>query len=89
MRELENCVEYAGVLAGNERIMLDHLPDSVQQSSQDLLSGLAMDMPTQKELERRYTKLVLKHTGNNKSEAARILGVGVTTLWRRLKENEK
>ncbi len=87
VRELENCVEYAGVLAGNDRIMTEHLPDSVQKNSHDLLSGLAMDMPTQKELERRYTKLVLTHTENNKAEAARILGVGVTTLWRRLKDN--
>ncbi len=86
VRELENCIEYAMVLAENEKIMPGHLPLSVTQKEEDPLSNLANDLPSQKELERRYTKLVLEHTGGNKTETARILGVGVTTLWRRLKE---
>jgi transcriptional regulator with PAS, ATPase and Fis domain len=86
VRELENCVEYATVLAGNNRIMSEHLPLSMVQASKDPISSLAMDLPTHKELETRYTKLVLEHTGNNKTEASKILGVSVTTLWRRLKE---
>ena len=47
---------------------------------------LAMDLPSQDELIRRYTHLVLNHTGNNKQQAARILGIDPSTLWRRLKE---
>ena len=37
------------------------------------------------ELERLYTKLVLERTVGNRTEAARLLGIGVSTLWRHLK----
>lgn len=36
------------------------------------------------EAERQYIAAVLKRTGNNHSAAARQLGIGRTTLWRRL-----
>jgi len=32
---------------------------------------------------------VLRETGGNRSEAARRLGIGRTTLWRKLKEKKK
>ena len=33
-------------------------------------------------------KLVLEHTAGNRTEAARILGIGISTLWRHLKEKD-
>lgn len=86
VRELENWVEYAVILAGNERIRPEHLPLKNDQENRDLLLLLAGDLPTCAELEKRYIRHVLERTGRNKSEAARILGIGVTTLWRRRKE---
>lgn len=86
VRELENWVEYAVVLAGDERITPDHLPLSSMQAAHDPLSAVALDLPTCDELERRYIAQVLEHTGGNKTEAARILGMSISTLWRRLKE---
>jgi len=86
VRELKNWIEYALILAGSDRIKPEHLPVAIGDEGKDLLSGLAADLPTIEELERRYTKLVLEHTGNNKSNAADILGIGISTLWRRLKE---
>ena len=87
VRELENWVEYAVVLAGEERIMPEHLPQSVDACppGQLSLSNLAQDLPSSEELEKRYIKLVLDRTDGNRSEAARILGLSVSTLWRRLK----
>jgi DNA-binding NtrC family response regulator len=41
--------------------------------------------PSLKELEQRYVNLILEHTQGNKAEAARILDIGTTTLWRYLK----
>ena len=88
VRELENWVEYAVVLAGDERIMPQHLPLATMQSPEDepSISNLAADLPTSEELERRYIKLVLEQTGGNKTEASRILGLSISTLWRRLKK---
>lgn len=89
VRELQNWVEYAIVLAGDERISPDHLPPANLAGPQGLLSSLALDLPTRAELEARYTKLVLEHTGGNKSEAARILGVSPSTLWRHLHHDKR
>lgn len=85
VRELENWMEYAVILAGNERITPEHLPLKTDWKDRDLLLLLTSDMPTCEELEKRYIRHVLERTGHNKSEAARILGIGVTTLWRRQK----
>jgi two-component system response regulator HydG len=84
IRELENCIEYAIILAGQNRIQPNHCPESI--SSEDPLTAISSDLPTLRELEKRYTQLVLKSTSQNKTHAAKILGTSVTTLWRRLKE---
>lgn len=88
VRELENWVEYAVVMAGSERILPEHFPLPISPPSGDPLSALAMDFPALEELEKRYTKLVLEHTAGNRTEAARILGIGISTLWRHLKEKD-
>jgi transcriptional regulator with PAS, ATPase and Fis domain len=85
VRELENWVEYAVVLAGRERIMPEHLPIPAEAAGDNPLSTLALDLPTAAELEKRYIRKVLDHTEGNKSEAARILGLSMSTLWRRMK----
>ncbi len=84
VRELENCIEYAVILSGRDRIQPEHFPQSV--SLEDPLTSISSDLPTLRELEKRYTRLVLKNTNQNKTQAAEILGTSVTTLWRRLKE---
>ena len=85
VRELENWVEYAVILAGDKRIMPEHLPMEAGRTDRELLYLLTSDLPTCEELEKRYIRHVLAHTGQNKSEAARILGIGISTLWRREK----
>lgn len=88
VRELENAVEYAMVLAGDEPIQPEHLPADIGKGGDYHGGKIIEDMPTQEELVRRYTKLVLESTGGNRSQAARILGIGANTLWRHLKQWE-
>jgi len=88
VRELENWVEYAVILAGKERIRPDHLPLEINRTPANPIKILATDLPTCNELEKRYIRYVLQQTDQNKSDAARILGIGSSTLWRRLKEDE-
>ena len=38
------------------------------------------------EMEKRHIQKVLAHTQGNKTEAARLLGIGLTTLYRKLEE---
>jgi two-component system response regulator HydG len=38
------------------------------------------------EMDRDYALAVLKSVGGNRTRAAKVLGIGTTTLWRKLKE---
>jgi transcriptional regulator with PAS, ATPase and Fis domain len=86
VRELENWVEYAVILSGADLIAPDHLPLSRKKGPDNILTDLTSDLPSQEEMEIRYMKRVLAHTGGNRKEAAAILDVSPSTLWRRLKE---
>lgn len=44
------------------------------------------DVPTLREVERAHVLAVLRRCGHNHSEAARLLGIGRNTLWRKLKQ---
>jgi two-component system response regulator HydG len=59
-------------------LSLDFLDESAGESA-------AHDLPTLDELERRTIARALHETGGDKIAAARILGIGKTTLYRRLK----
>jgi DNA-binding NtrC family response regulator len=89
VRELENCIERAVALTGFEEIVVADLPEKIRdyESSKLVISGDdPEEFPTLDELERRYICRVLKATGGNKTQAARILGMGRRTLYRRLEE---
>jgi len=89
IRELENGVEYAVILAGNDIIKPEHLPSSISTPSPASLNSLASDLPTFAELQHRYLKLVLDHTDQDRTEAARILDIGTATLYRWLKSESQ
>jgi len=89
VRELENCVEYAVILAGNGTIKPEHLPSSISAPPPAVLSSIASDLPTFAELQRRYMKLVLEHTDQDRIETARILDIGTATLYRWLKSENR
>lgn len=88
VRELENWVEYGVIMAGDELIEPAHLPLIEERDSENLLDVMASDYPSLEALELRYIDRVLSHTGGNKTEAARMLGTSMSTLWRRLKAEE-
>jgi len=81
VRELENAVERAVTLARGPSI-----------TPRDLSLGLPLAQPgpgqgvTLKELQRRHILSVLERQGGNQARAARELGIGRNTLWRRLRE---
>ncbi len=50
--------------------------------------GVYRVVRTLEEVELEHIRTVLRHTDDNRTEAAKILGIGATTLWRRLKGEE-
>ena len=46
--------------------------------------GASADSLTLEEIERRHILRVLEHTHGNKAEAARLLDIGIATLYRKL-----
>ncbi len=81
VRELANAVERAAVLAAGPRIALADLGTEFASSA----GGHAL-RPTLDQLEQQYIRRVLDESGGDKVAAARVLGVSVRTLQRRVKE---
>ncbi len=91
VRELENVVEAAVVLADGPQIGTDVLPEEIggDQRVEDLpdTDGVRIAPGTSlPEAERRIILDTLQRTDGNKTAAARILGIGLRTLYRKLEQ---
>jgi DNA-binding NtrC family response regulator len=86
IRELENAMERAAILAGGDAVGADDLPPHIA-ARLDL--GGPPSLPRQMSLadaERACIVQTLERCGWNHSRAADALGIGRTTLWRKRKE---
>jgi transcriptional regulator with PAS, ATPase and Fis domain len=86
VRELENTVERAvlisdGPLIGPEYLLLDRDMDAGPASFKGNLVGL-----TVKELEKRLIGQTLRHVNDNRTYAAKMLGISIRTLRNKLRE---
>jgi two-component system NtrC family response regulator len=85
VRELKNVLERAAILAlDNQPLTVDDLPLEFQQPAPASPAD-----PTDRSLravEARHIGAVLREAGGNKTEAARQLGIGVKTLYRKIEE---
>ena len=88
IRELEHTIERAVLLGKGTLVGLEDLPAHlVARGESAIVLAQALDHRlTLRDLEREYIGKVLANTNGNKAEAARILGVDRTTLYRKLEE---
>jgi len=94
VRELRNVLERAVIIAGEGAISVCHLPQDFGAGSGTRLVAAANEpdsvrLPvgtTVEEAEKALIMLTLKHTKNNKTRAAEILGISLKTLFNKLKE---
>ncbi len=84
VRELENCIERASALGSGPVLHLADLPSNLQHSSGETVPD-PDDLVPLEEMERRLILRALRETGGDKLAAARLLGIGKTTLYRKLK----
>ena len=85
VRELENAIERAAILARSDTVDVEDLPPHV---SAGLQLGPSPALPRQISLadaERIHILQTLERFGGNHSGAAEALGIGRTTLWRKLR----
>ncbi len=85
VRELKNLIERAVVMTEDEWIKPSDFHAPQTDSSRKSFDFPRKIVPL-KTFERDYIKYVLKKTGNNKSKAARLLGISRNTLKERLKD---
>ncbi|MBL7179651.1 MAG: sigma-54-dependent Fis family transcriptional regulator, partial [Desulfobacterales bacterium] len=87
VRELANAIERASILAGNQKIRLEHLPPALTAANDaSALQHVKEGWPSMAELEKKYILSVLDFCEGKKAQAAKILGIGANTLWRKLKQ---
>jgi len=87
VRELANAIERASILAGNQKIQLEHLPPALTVCEEaSVLHQVKDGWPALDELEKKYILSVLEHCKGKKMKAAKMLGIGANTLWRKLKK---
>lgn len=85
VRELENAVERAMALGSGPLLSVGDLPSNLQYGKQEKLPDKDEFLPLE-ELERRAILRALRESAGDKLAAARLLGIGKTTLYRRLKQ---
>ncbi|MGI9470686.1 MAG: sigma-54-dependent transcriptional regulator [Rubripirellula sp.] len=88
VRELRNVIERAVALTRFDSITVDDLPDKIRDHRGGTVF-IGGEDPTElarlDEVERRYIEHVLKAVNQNRTQAARILGLDRKTLYRKLK----
>jgi len=87
IRELENAIERAVALGSGPILHAGDLPSNLQYTSMEKLPEGDELVPLEA-LERRAIFRALRETAGDKLAAARLLGIGKTTLYRKLKQYE-
>src|SRR5271168_1055931 len=85
VRELENAIERAVAMGSGPVVHVGDLPSSLHYPSSERVPDKDELLPME-ELERRAILRTLRETGGDKLAAARMLGIGKTTLYRKLKQ---
>jgi len=84
IRELKNVIERAVILCDGKELDADVLPYEFDKLSANINNPAStFDLSA---MEQQHIKRALVHTQGNRTEAARLLNIGIATLYRKLKE---
>ena len=82
IRELRNVIERSIILSSDGVLKLKDLPIDIQLSKK----GSTIDWVELAAVEKTHICRMLQYTGGNKTEAARLMKIGLTTLYRKIEE---
>lgn len=83
IRELKNVIERAVILAEGSELTAESLPSELQTENYKLQNLSAFDLAS---VEKLHIQRVLNYTRGNKAEAAKLLNIGLTTVYRKMEE---
>jgi len=87
IRQLRSVVENMVILAAGQKLSVDDLPDEIHQPPGQAgtqlgeLAGISLE-----EAEKELIRNTLRMVSGNREQAAKILGIGARTLYRKIKE---
>jgi two-component system NtrC family response regulator len=84
IRELKNIIERSVILVNGETLTADLLPYEMQHQT-DKVNKIVSAFSIQS-VEKLHIQKVLNYTKGNKAETARLLEIGIATLYRKLDE---
>lgn len=89
IRELRNAMETSSLVSAGDTIGEDDLPPEISKALLPPSSSGPIPLPgpkTLQEIEREAIRSAIAETGGNKTKAAKLLGIGLRTLHRKVKE---
>ena len=89
VRELSNAIERAVIFATGDQVTAADLPEHVRAATPAEPESATSLREATAEFERAHILRVIEQCGGNKRKAARVLGLGVTSLYRKLGSEDR
>lgn len=86
IRELRNVIERSMIVCESGYLDIADLPFDIQNAHYEHSNDSSSGSFELSAMERRHIARVLEYTKGNKTEAARLLKIGLTTLYRKIEE---
>ena len=86
IRELRNVIERSMIVCESGYLYIADLPFDIQNAHYEHSNDSSPGSFELSAMERRHIARVLEYTKGNKTEAARLLKIGLTTLYRKIEE---
>jgi transcriptional regulator with PAS, ATPase and Fis domain len=86
VRELDNVIEHTMILADGETIQLNDLPAAIVASGQNHPAFTYNLKEASRQFEKQHILRVLEHVGQDRKEAAQLLDISLSSLYRKIEE---
>jgi transcriptional regulator with PAS, ATPase and Fis domain len=88
VRELDNVIEHTMILAEGEKITLNDLPAAVLASGVNRPAFIYSLKDATRQFEKQHIIRVLEQVGQDRKEAAKLLDISLSSLYRKIEELE-
>jgi transcriptional regulator with PAS, ATPase and Fis domain len=86
VRELDNVIEHTMILADGETIHLNDLPAAIVASGQNHPAFTYNLKEASRQFEKQHILRVLEHVAQDRKEAAQLLDISLSSLYRKIEE---